>query len=67
MEDKKFELNNNELEKVVGGGCSNGLCSRCRKKPAVRFISRDVDGKAVSESYCVNCFEELGLDSILSE
>lgn len=40
------------------------LCSRCKKRMAVIFVSREVDGKPVSEGLCFQCAKELNIPQI---
>ncbi|MBQ9914230.1 MAG: ATP-dependent Clp protease ATP-binding subunit [Clostridia bacterium] len=39
-------------------------CSRCKKRPAVIFISKIIDGKTVPEGLCLNCAMELNIGPI---
>lgn len=39
-------------------------CSRCKKRPAVIFISKIVDGKTVPEGLCLNCAMEMNIGPI---
>ncbi len=40
------------------------ICSRCKKRPAVIFISKIVDDKTVPEGLCLNCAMELNIGPI---
>ena len=40
------------------------ICSRCKKRPAVIFISKIVDGKTVPEGLCINCAMEMNIGPI---
>ncbi len=40
------------------------LCSRCKKRMAVIFVSKEVDGKPVSEGLCFKCAKELNIPQI---
>ena len=40
------------------------ICSRCKKRPAVIFISKIVDGKTVPEGLCLNCAMEMNIGPI---
>ncbi len=40
------------------------LCSRCKKRMAVIFVSKEVDGKPVSEGLCFQCAKELNIPQI---
>ncbi len=40
------------------------VCSRCKKRPAVIFISKIVDGKTVPEGLCINCAMEMNIGPI---
>lgn len=40
------------------------LCSKCRKRVAVVFISKFVDGKVDNEGYCLKCARELGISQV---
>ena len=42
----------------------NVLCSRCKQRPAVVFISKVVDGKAEPEGLCLKCAMELNIGPI---
>ena len=39
-------------------------CSRCKKRPAVIFISKIIDGKTVPEGLCINCAMEMNIGPI---
>ena len=40
------------------------MCSRCKKRPAVIFISKIIDGKTVPEGLCLNCAMEMNIGPI---
>ena len=40
------------------------LCSRCKERPAVVFISKIVDGKTVPEGLCMQCAMEMNIGPI---
>ncbi|MGN1419683.1 MAG: AAA family ATPase [Acutalibacteraceae bacterium] len=40
------------------------LCSRCKERPAVIFISKIVDGKTVPEGLCLQCAMEMNIGPI---
>lgn len=40
------------------------LCSRCKKRLAVIFVNREVEGKPISEGLCFKCAKELGIPQI---
>ncbi|MGN0447849.1 MAG: AAA family ATPase [Acutalibacteraceae bacterium] len=40
------------------------ICSRCKKRPAVIFISKIIDGKTVPEGLCFNCAMEMNIGPI---
>ncbi len=40
------------------------LCSRCKKRMAVIFVSKEVNGKPVSEGLCFQCAKELNIPQI---
>ncbi len=39
-------------------------CTRCKIRPAVIFVTKEVAGKATQEGYCIKCAKELGLKPI---
>ncbi|MGI5959163.1 MAG: AAA family ATPase [Massiliimalia sp.] len=46
------------------------ICSRCKKRIAVLFVSKMEDGKPVNEGLCLKCAKELGIpqvDSMLEQ
>ncbi len=43
---------------------SNMLCSRCKKRLAVIYMTRYENGKPVSEGLCLKCAKELGLKPV---
>ena len=40
------------------------ICSKCKKRPAVVFISKLENGKTVSEGLCLVCAKEMGIKPI---
>lgn len=42
----------------------NVVCSRCKKRPAVIFISKIIDGKTIPEGLCINCAMEMNIGPI---
>ncbi len=40
------------------------MCSRCQKRLAVIFVSRQENGKTSSEGYCLQCASELGIKPV---
>ena len=40
------------------------LCSRCKKRVAVVFISKLENGKTVNEGLCLKCAKDLGLPQV---
>lgn len=40
------------------------ICSRCRKNPAVVFVTRTVNGKPVQDGLCLKCARELKIKPI---
>ena len=46
------------------------LCSRCKKRPAVVFITKVENDQSVNEGLCLSCAKELGIkpvDDLLSK
>ena len=39
-------------------------CSRCKVRPAMIFVQKNVAGKITSEGYCIKCAQELGIKPI---
>ena len=39
-------------------------CNRCKKRPAVVFITRVDNGETVNEGYCLSCAKELGIQPV---
>ncbi len=37
------------------------ICSRCKKRPAVVFVSKHEGEKVTNEGYCISCASELGI------
>ena len=37
------------------------LCSRCKKNPAVLYITKMEGGKTTNEGLCLSCAKELGI------
>ncbi len=45
-------------------------CSRCKVRPAIIFVQKNVGGKITSEGFCIKCAQELGIkpiDDIISQ
>jgi len=42
----------------------NMVCSRCKQRMAIVYISKIEDGKQVSEGYCLKCARELGIPQV---
>ncbi|MBQ3077948.1 MAG: ATP-dependent Clp protease ATP-binding subunit [Clostridia bacterium] len=40
------------------------LCSRCKKRTAVVFVSRQENGKTVNQGYCLQCAREIGIQPV---
>ena len=40
------------------------VCARCKKRPAVVFITRIDNGSSVNEGICLNCASELGIKPV---
>ena len=40
------------------------LCSRCKKRVAVVYISKIENGKTVNEGLCLKCAKDLGLPQV---
>ncbi|MBP0980793.1 MAG: ATP-dependent Clp protease ATP-binding subunit, partial [Oscillospiraceae bacterium] len=40
------------------------VCSRCKQRMAIVYISKIEDGKQVSEGYCLKCARELGIPQV---
>ena len=40
---------------------NNLLCSRCKKRMAVIFMSRIENGETINEGLCLQCAKELGI------
>ena len=40
------------------------VCARCKKRPAVVFVSRTEGGKTVGEGLCLVCAKELGIKPV---
>ena len=40
------------------------MCSRCKKRPAVVYVSRVEDGKTINDGYCIQCAKELNIGPI---
>ncbi len=40
------------------------LCTRCKKRPAVMFITKLENGKSTTEGLCLRCARELGLPQV---
>lgn len=39
-------------------------CARCKKRPAVVFITRVDNGETTNEGYCLSCAKELGIQPV---
>ena len=40
------------------------LCSRCKKRVAVVFMTRMENGKTINEGLCLQCAKELGIPQV---
>ena len=40
------------------------VCSRCKKRMAVVFMSRMEKGETINEGYCLQCAKELGIPQV---
>ena len=40
------------------------LCARCKKRPAMVFITRLENGKSINEGLCLSCASELGIKPV---
>ncbi|MBE6870691.1 MAG: ATP-dependent Clp protease ATP-binding subunit [Ruminococcaceae bacterium] len=40
------------------------ICSRCKKRPAVVFITRQEGDKSINEGICIQCAKELGIKPV---
>lgn len=40
------------------------ICARCKKRPAVIFITRMEKDKTINEGICIKCAKELGLKPV---
>ncbi len=40
------------------------ICSRCKKRPAVVFVTRVDNGESTNEGYCIACAKELGIQPV---
>ena len=40
------------------------LCSRCKKRTAVVFVTRQENDKTINEGYCLLCAKELGIQPV---
>ena len=43
---------------------NNLLCSRCKKRMAVIFMSRIENGETINEGVCLQCAKELGIPQV---
>ena len=43
---------------------NNMLCSRCKKRLAVIYMTRMENGQTISEGLCLKCAKELGLKPV---
>ena len=39
-------------------------CTRCKTRPAVIFMTKEVAGKSIQEGFCIKCAKELGLKPV---
>ena len=39
-------------------------CVRCKKRPAVVFVTRVDNGETTNEGYCLSCAKELGIQPV---
>ena len=39
-------------------------CSRCKVRPAIIFVQKNVGGNVTSEGFCIKCAQELGIKPI---
>jgi hypothetical protein len=39
-------------------------CTRCKKRPAVVFVTRVENGQTANEGYCLSCAKELGIQPV---
>ncbi len=40
------------------------ICTRCKKRPAVVFVTRVEGGESANEGYCLTCAKELGIQPV---
>ena len=40
------------------------LCTRCKKRPAVIFMTRMDSGETINEGLCIICARELGIKQV---
>lgn len=40
------------------------ICTRCKKRPAVVFVTRVDGGESTNEGYCLSCAKELGIQPV---
>ena len=40
------------------------LCTKCKKRPAVVFVTRMEGGNSTNEGYCLSCAKEMGLPPV---
>ena len=40
------------------------LCTRCKQRPAVVFVTRMDNGQTANEGYCLSCAKELGIQPV---
>jgi len=40
------------------------MCTRCKQRPAVVFVTRMEGGQSANEGYCLNCAKELGIQPV---
>ena len=42
----------------------NMICSRCKQRPAIVFVSKMDGGRHVNEGYCLKCAKEIGIPHV---
>ena len=42
----------------------NMICSRCKQRPAIVFVSKMDGDKHVNEGYCLKCAKEIGIPHV---
>ena len=43
---------------------NKAICSKCKKRPAVIFVSKIEEGKATQEGYCMKCALDMNIGPI---